>query len=373
MSHPTKITYILSDIGKAQAFEWVAERLDAQRFELQFILLNPGESHLEDWLKSKGIPVHRIPMRGKKDYVRAFFKLLKLLKKTAPDAVHMHLRHATILGTVAARALRIKKRIHTRHHSTYHHRFFPKAVKVDRFINQQATDIVAISQNVANVLQQKEQVPAEKVTLIHHGFDLKAFETPDPKRVERLREKYVPAGKGPIIGIIARYIKWKGHAELMPALAAILQKHPDAHFVFANANGPNKEYVAAKIRETLPESSFTEITFENDLFALYQLFDVYLHTPIDPEIEAFGQTYIEALAAGVPSVFTLSGIAHEFVKDNFNALVVPYGDANAVLNATENILADKALSAKLVTNGKQSIEAFGLTHFIDKLEALYLK
>ena len=63
----------------------------------------------------------------------------------------------------------------------------------------------------------------------------------------------------------------------------------------------------------LPQNSYCVIPFEKDLFSLYQLFDVYVHTPINPTLEAFGQTYVEALAAGIPSVFTMSGVAPQFV------------------------------------------------------------
>ena len=62
-----------------------------------------------------------------------------------------------------------------------------------------------------------------------------------------------------------------------------------------------------------------------------------MHVPIDSMSEAFGQTYIEALASRVPSIFTLSGIACEFAKDRVNCLVVPYKDSDSIQLALESI------------------------------------
>ena len=64
----------MSRIDKALAFEWTAEGLK-DRFDLTFILLNPGDSVLERWLREKGVRVLRVPYRGKADLPSAFFRL----------------------------------------------------------------------------------------------------------------------------------------------------------------------------------------------------------------------------------------------------------------------------------------------------------
>ena len=67
---------------------------------------------------------------------------------------------------------------------------------------------------------------------------------------------------------------------------------------------------------------YTEIVYETDMPALYKTFDVFVHVPVEPHFESFGQVYVEAMASGIPSVFTLAGAATEFVRDGENALVV---------------------------------------------------
>ena len=61
---PRRVTYIVANIDKALEFEWVADLLDGDRFELNFILLNPGPSTLEAELVQRRIPCERVTYRG---------------------------------------------------------------------------------------------------------------------------------------------------------------------------------------------------------------------------------------------------------------------------------------------------------------------
>ncbi len=366
-----KVTYILSHIQKALAFEWIAESLDKDQFELSFLLLNEGDSYLEQFLLARQIPVQRITYRGKKDLWRAFWQARKWLKAWKTEVVHAHLFDANVVGLSAAKSLGIRQRIYTRHHSTLHHVYFPRAVYYDRFVNWLATDIVAISAVVQAVLVGKEKVKPAKVHLIPHGFELSAFESVTADRLKILQDRYALHACAPIIGVIARHIHWKGIQFIIPAFAKIREKYPQAHLLLANAQGDYKPELA-KLLACLPAESYTEIAFEQDLYALYQLLDYYVHTPINADLEAFGQTYIEALAAGIPSVFTLSGIASEFIQDGQNALVVPYQDSEAIAVALTRLHEDQTLCQNLVENGKKSIHPrFELQNMMQKLEKLY--
>jgi glycosyltransferase involved in cell wall biosynthesis len=117
---------------------------------------------------------------------------------------------------------------------------------------------------------------------------------------------------------------------------------------------------------------YCTIKFEKDLYSLYQLFDVFVHVPIDEHSEAFGQTYVEALAAGVPCVFTLSGIASEFVRDRENAIVVVYKNTDEIYNGIRLILENPDLKNKLIANGRNDVmKQFDVIKMINSLEALY--
>jgi glycosyltransferase involved in cell wall biosynthesis len=368
----TKVTYVISNIDKALAFEWVIERLSTQKFELSFILLNPGKSVLEEVLIQKKILFTRITYQGKKDLLKAISGIRHFLKDNRTQVVHCHMFDANVAGLLAAKSLGIRKRIFTRHHATFHHEYFPRAVWYDRFINFLATDIVAISENVRSVLIEKEKVKPQKIKLIHHGFELSEFKNASADKLNLLRGRYLSRTSYPVIGVISRYFELKGIQYIIPAFKELLKEYPEAHLLLANATGNYKAEIQALL-QSLPKKSYTEITFEPDLFSLYQLFDIFIHVPINPQIEAFGQTYVEALAAGVPSIFTLSGVATEFVEHGKNALVVPFEDSDAIYNSCMQILSDNHLKKTLVKEGEKCVqERFGIDIMIGNLENLYL-
>lgn len=297
-------------------------------------------------------------------------EIYRILKKENISVIHTHLFEATLTGMIAARLAGVEKRIYSRHHGSYHHQYFPTAIKYDRFINFLSTDIVAISANVKNILTDYEGVSDNKVHLIHHGFDLDAFRNVAEEKIIMMKQKYLPESAYPVVGVISRYVEWKGIQYIIPAFKKILQTYPQAHLILANARGDYQKQIKELLAE-IPQHYYTEIAFEEDLFALYKLFDVYIHTPVNKHIEAFGQTYIEALASGMPSIFTLSGVAREFVVNGENALVVDFKNSDAIYNAVMELLEDESLRNKLIRNGQKSVEPFALDIFIRKLEELY--
>lgn len=363
-----RIVYIISDTHKSLEFEWTISNLQA-KFDLHVILIGEKETELKRFLLSKKIPTHFI---SDQEYVGWFSKLrrsVSLLSQLKPHTIHCHLWRASLIGLTTGWLLRISQRVFTRHHSMLHYHEYPSGRKWDRLCNFLATHIVAISQNVKNVLINYDRADEGKIMVIHHGFDLEYFQTVDSKLVDEIRQKY-QINRRPVVGVISRYLELKGIQFIIPAFKELLNEYPEALLVLANANGPYSRAIKKHLSQ-LPTDSFREIVFESNLAALYKTFDLYIHVPIDSEREAFGQTYVEALASGVPSIFTLSGVAPEFLHDGQQALVVPFQNAEAITKACMRILTDKNLSATLQAKGLQAVQQFRLQNLIAELEKLY--
>ncbi len=365
-----KVTYIISNIDRALAFEWIALHLDRKKIELSFILLNASQSYLQDFLEHQKIPVLHIPYHGKKDIPKSVIKIYSFLKKNKIDAVHTHFLDANLVGLFAAKLANIKQRIHTRHHGSEHHVFAPKGVKYDKFVNRLSTDIVVISQNVASILTEKENVKKEKMHLINHGFDFSLFQHHDKQNILDLKSKYNISTQTPVIGIISRYTKGKGIQYIIPAFKKLLNKYPNALLILANANGDYQNEIRNLLKE-IPAINYLEIPFEKEIHTLYQLFDIFVHVPINAHYESFGQIYIEALVSKVPSIFTLSGVAVEFIKHQENAWVVDFENSEQIEQGFIELLTNTSTKNKLIENGTKSCERFELEPFIEKLNHLY--
>lgn len=361
-----KVYTVISDINKALAFEWIALGLHS-KFQLEFLLLNQENSALEHFLVQHKIPFRRI---SSKNRLALIFILWRHFKKAPPDVVHTHLRTATVCGILAAWFARVPKRIYTRHHGSIHHKDFPQAVKIDKLINRLCSDVVSISPSTTEILRDWEACPKHKIREIPHGFDLELFRTHNAVAIKRLREKYNPNHRSPVVGCISRYIDWKDVPRVVEAFQEVLKHHPKALMLLANASGPDASLVKEVLKK-LPESSYVEINFESDIASLYNILDVLVHVPIDPYVEAFGQTYIEAMAAGVPLVCTLSGIGREVCKQRETAWVVPYSNTAAITAGVIEILQNSELREHLIINARKEAKQFGLSPFIRRLNSLY--
>jgi glycosyltransferase involved in cell wall biosynthesis len=369
-----KILYIISNVDRAIAFEWIAIELAKRGFKIEFIFFGKQQPFLYARLKEFGFTTYFIEHQSKRDLLTTFLRVSFYLVRKRPDVVHTHLFEANLAGLFAAWVVRIKQRIHTRHHADYHHQYFPHAVKWDRLINYFSTQIIAISDNVKNILSRKEHVPESKIIYIPHGFDLKRFQIKASDQINALKDKFqVNSFQYPVVGVISRYMELKGIQYIIPAFKQLKQAYPHALLILANAKGPDKDKIKSQLEKELKKEDYLEIEFEEDLFSLYQLFDIFVHVPVNSTIEAFGQTYVEALASGIPSVFTLSGIAREFVINKENALVVDFKNSKEIFLAMKEILENPLLKERLITKGIKSVEKFALDNMVNELEKLYRK
>lgn len=367
-----KLLYILSHINKANEFEWFIERIDKSKFELQFISINNTEkTALHEFCNQYKIPFHHIQYHSKKDVPKAIFQTYKLIKNIKPNIVHAQLFEAGLIGITAAWLAGIKHRIYTRHYSNYHHKYAPSGVKFDKWINSKATHIVSITQMVSDILINKENVPAKKITLIYHGFPFEKFQNISDERIAKVKQIHqIPLNKK-VVGVVSKYMKLKGIQYIIPAFKKLLEERNDLHLVLANANGDYKSEIQHQLQQ-LPQNTYTEINFEQDNAALFKCFDVFVHVPIDAESEAFGQIYIESLLTQIPSIFTLSGVAPEIIKHEENALVVPFQNSDAIYNAMKRLLSDNSLGETLKKNGLKTANQFSIENKISALENLYL-
>lgn len=367
------VTYILSGVEKSLAFEWIITELDKRSVKLSFIILGKRNTPISIFLAKKGIRCITVPYDGRKSVIAAFFRILRVLLANRPRVVHTHLFDASFVGLTAAWLLLIRKRIYTRHHATLHHIYFPNAVRYDRWINWCATNIVAVSENVKEILIKREGVVPSKVVMIHHGFDFSAFESSDPQRTARLKRKYgLEDVEGLILGVVSRYTEWKGIQYVILAVKELLISNPDLVLLLAGAKGDYATRIKTMLNE-IPPANYREIEFEEEIIGLYGLMDVYIHVPIDPWCEAFGQTYVESLAAKVPAVFTLSGVAREFVENRVNALVVPFESSSHIRDGVLEILSNEPLREKMISNGHAEVKRrFAVARMADALQSIYM-
>jgi glycosyltransferase involved in cell wall biosynthesis len=367
-----KIVYIISDINKAVLFEHTALGMRIKGFEVYFILINCLDTDFSRYLETHHFKTFHLSVSS---IVTSWNKVIEcqaILKKIQPNVVHCHMGTANWVGLWASYIQRLPRRIYTRHAGMPLELSFKEKV-IDKIQNFIATDVVAISKVIQNLLLE-QGVNASKIKVIRHGFDMQRMQQINTNEVERIQQLYNANRQHPVIGVIARWTQWKGIQYIIPAFKQLLTTHPNAKLCLFNAD-VNFDYSEQllDLLHQLPSTSYVHVPFENNVYDLYQLFDIYVHTPINNNCEAFGQTYVEAMAAGIPSIFTLSGIGQEFIKHKCNAMVVDYKNSNQIHQAMLQLLNNAQLAQYIITQGKQDVaDAFGLDAHYAQLSNLYL-
>lgn len=365
------LMYCISDIDKALEFEWAL--VDTQnRFKIHLVLITKNKnSDLSQFAKAHNIFVDEYTYSGFIDLFLVLFRLYHLFTKKKPLIIHCHLYKANILGLLAGLLAGVPHRLHTRHHSDFHHCYHRKGVLIDKLINKLSTAIISISSVVTYVLHEKEGVSLAKITEINHGLDHSVF-YPRSHSSYDIIEKYSLPGKWPIIGVISRFVHWKGIQYIVPAFKRILDKYPHACLTLANATGDYASEILNHL-DGLPQDSYRLIVFEKNLPDLLSSFDLFIHVPISPTAEAFGQVYLEALAMGIPSIMTKSGIGNQILKNTYNCILVPFQESDAILAGMLQMLSDMNLYHSIRNNAPQSVSAFTRSYKSHQLISLYTK
>jgi glycosyltransferase involved in cell wall biosynthesis len=200
--------------------------------------------------------------------------------------------------------------------------------------------------------------------MVYNGIDVDRYAQPSNGTLRSLLG--VPPGT-PIVFTASRAQPYKGIPVLMEAAAALAARRDAVHVAYCGDGPALKAFRRAAADRAL--TNFHLLGRRDDVPRLLPDATVAVVPPVWEE--AFGLTVVEAMAAGVPVVATRVGAIPELVQDGENGLLVPPGDAPALVGAVERVLGDDALRARLVARGRATVrERFTIARAVDDLYAI---
>ena len=271
---------------------------------------------LTSQLKRVGATVYEVPVHRKNPFLwgSARRQVKRILQQEGVDIVHVRSRAPAWIALPAANSLGIATV------STVHSKFAPANIfkKIYNGKMLKADRVIAISHFVENEIftHYGKSGVAEKLSVIHRGVDLGMF---DPKAVNQQRiiaeadRLGLPDDKS-IIMLPARATSWKGHENLIQALAQLSDK--DAILMLLGIEDGPPAY-AEKLRTMAVRYGLGGRVRigagSRDMPAALMLADVVAMPSIKPE--PFGRVAIEALAMGRPVVAFRHGGAVESIDE----------------------------------------------------------
>jgi glycosyltransferase involved in cell wall biosynthesis len=367
------VLFCLSHITKSLQWLWFAEELKKRGVRQIYVLIDIGEGpvYLYDDLKKAGVNVYLFQHRNKLSYLKNIGKTILLIRKHKTDVVHTSLPVGNLVGQTAARLLGLKARITTCENVSWAHDFNSrKQERIDNYTFGKAKCIIATSEIAADYLKKNWNFDKSKLRIIYHGLHAPAYEV-NEERIEAVRKKAgIKRAKDFVVGVVSRFEFWKGHEYIIEA-AKILKNYSEIKIYIFGSYGSYYNEAMEKVRKYGLQEKVIYGGFIEDTSALYRLFDIHLHVPVDEYVETGGITIIEGMMAERPQVLTLSGYAWQTSKHLQNAYVVPFKNGAAIAEGILWIKNNPGKARVLAAQAKKDSAAFSVQEKADKHINLY--
>jgi glycosyltransferase involved in cell wall biosynthesis len=277
-------------------------------------------------------------------------RLRSFVQGCEPDVIHAHLFH----GHVAAWLLRVSG---VRAPQVWsHHASAPRPWRVRRafyrLLKGTADAHVYVSEAVMRY-QHAAAGPARREQVIYNGADLRPFLALDPH-------------PGPVFGSVGRLVPMhKGFDVLIRAFARLAPRHPDARLRIAG-DGPERAALDRLARSEGVADRVEFAGFTADVAGFLAGVNVFVNPS---RWEAFGNTLVEGMAAGLPCIAShiqgLPEIGADLVR------WVPPGDAEALARAMEAALREPPAPERAVRQRERMSRLFSRERMARDYLALY--
>jgi glycosyltransferase involved in cell wall biosynthesis len=285
--------------------------------------------------------------------------LVSLLRLVAYAQRHqIDILHSTDRPRDAALSTLLAKWTGCRHIVHVHIKWYPEIGRATNWALRECAGVLAISQFVRRSLIEGG-VPASKIYTALNATDPTQF---DPAKARRglIRQKFGLADTTPLIGIVARIMVWKGHQELVEALATVREAIPEVRLAIVGKEdrlaGPNADSYAEAVRRRIAElrleANVLWAGWFDDMPAVMADLDV---LAVPSWEEPFGLVVTEAMAMERPVVGFCSGALPEIITDGENGLLVPPKDTGALAAALIALLEDPARRQAMGRRGRARV------------------
>lgn len=217
-----------------------------------------------------------------------------------------------------------------------------------------AAGIVANSQHTRNLLTEIGVDPA-KVVVVRPGVDTGRFR-PDVDGREA-RQRFAPDAE-PMLLSVGRLQRRKGHDVAIEAIASLIPAFPRLRYVIVGdgAERPRLEDLVAGFGLRRHVVFAGEVS-RRELPACYAACDIFvLPNRVDGrDLEGFGIVFLEAAAAGRPTIGGHSGGVAEAIEHGATGLLVDGADAGALAGAIRTLASSLDLRAQFGAAGRARV------------------
>jgi glycosyltransferase involved in cell wall biosynthesis len=365
-----RIVYVLDNLqtgGTELNAVRTAEHLNRERFDIQFLCLQP-DGPLRARLDKAGIPVTGVGVSSflSVSALRRGREIQRHLKRYGTHVVHAHDPYANVLAAPWARMAGGVAVITS--HRWWRNVHSLKVRVANRVSYRFAHRVLANSESVGKLVVRDEGVHPSRLVVVPNFVESSAFEPLEPARRNEFRSRVGLAPSDIAVGTVANLYPVKDQAMLLRAAARVLASLPEIRFVLI---GEGAE------RQALTEQAKALGIADRVLMpgrlahapGLPGIFDVSVLTSRE---EGFPNFVAESMAAGRVVVATEVGGVPDAIVHGQTGLLVRQGDDAAAAESLLRLLNDPEFRDQLATNAaRHARQHFHVDTVLRKLESLY--
>lgn len=301
--------------------------------------------------------------------------LTDALKDFRPDIVHSH--HPFLVGDTALRtASHYNVPLVFTHHTLYEenvHYVPGNQEALKRFVIELSTGyanladkVFAPSESVKNLMQ--ERGVTTPIEVVPTGIYTNKFSRGAGKD---FRKKFNIPEDAFTVGYLGRLAPEKNLEFVTQAVAAFLQKQPDAHFLVCGT-GPSQEGMQKILDEHGAADRYHAVgaVKGKELIDAYHAMDTFVFAS---QSETQGLVLTEAMAAGVPILAVDAPGVREVVKDGVNGRLLPVPDMEQFTSALEWLKKLPPEDMKKMNNEcRETARAFDMDGIVKRVNDIYI-
>lgn len=328
-----------------------------------------GVPAAEGWLWSALQDTHAdvavIPNSGPFD-LGMLRRLVSLARARGVDLIHTHLFGPALYGGIAARVLGLP--IVSTIHGTVDLSSAQRWGGMKKHLLRRPDHcFVGVTEMIRRQVVEELGVPAARTHLIANGIDVSRFA---PARSRRLRAELGWDGDEIIVGALGNVRHPKGYDGLLEVAHRLRGRCERLRFIIVGDVDGEPELYSSLIerRRALGLEDRVVFTgFRKDVPDALNNFDIFVLSSVR---EGLPLAVLQAMAARLPIVATLSGGPQEVLTDGHDALLVPVQDPDALARGIERLVNDPAERDRLAGAGYRAVHE---RHTVERMAGAYAR